>query len=211
MDNTQHHTNRLKHLGVTIELFQEATDWAAAEARRSTDFDAPALPGITFWSRTNRYLAEQLTDPKITAPPWKRTRRDSILRVVHPGGTHAITAISGTGGAGDLTKKVRVKHPKGSRLIKALERNGQGAFWTADETVFGHELDDMPLWFFLYERKDNGLLGAELSLPVKPHGKHINEWLERIPIILPDIDPGLDIALDKPDDGDDFDFTVALK
>jgi hypothetical protein len=211
---------RLKQLGVTKDLFEEALDWAAAQARMCTAFDAPAMPGITFWSRTNRYLAERLTDPEQQTPVWKYTARDSILRVVHPSGSHAITAVSGSGGVGDLDCKVRSKNPKGRVMAQLVENNvkyersGQSVLSFRDEIEFGGKLDAMPLWFLLYERNDEGKLSAELSLPAKMEGKYVNEWSERLPLFTRN-DPGLDIALldspDNGDDGDDLDFEVRPK
>ncbi|MFE3655138.1 hypothetical protein [Streptomyces sp. NPDC059165] len=52
----------------------------------------------------------------------------------------------------------------------------------------------------LYKREE-GLIKAELSLPVKMNGKFVDEWLHRIPISLPPMeDPGFDISLDEPGD-----------
>ncbi|GAB3128785.1 hypothetical protein GCM10027160_54640 [Streptomyces calidiresistens] len=56
----------------------------------------------------------------------------------------------------------------------------------------------MPLWFLLYERHEDGLLRAELSLPVRMSGKYVTQWQVRIPIDLPDSDPGTSIDLDRP-------------
>ncbi|MFL4910888.1 hypothetical protein ACJ6WF_49325 [Streptomyces sp. MMS24-I2-30] len=207
---------------MTKKLFQDALSQATSEARMCTELDAPAMPGITFWSRANRYLAEQLTDPKKQDPVWKYTRRDSILRVVHPAGSHAITAVSGAGGVGDPDSKVRSKNPKGRVMAQLVEdnvkfeRSGQAVIASRDEIVFGGELDSMPLWFLLYGRTEDGRLVAELSLPVKMEGKYVNEWSERIPLFTGE-DPGFDLGLlDSPDEGDgsdggDLDFEVKSK
>mgnify|MGYP001149445666 CR=1 FL=1 len=202
----QRHLDRLAELGVSTELFKKATEWATSQAGQNSDYDAPAMKGITFWSRTNRYLAERLTDPEETTPPWQWTSRDSILRVIHPSLTHAITAISGEGGVGDLKKPARSKNPKGRVMARLVEENsfyieahGQSVLATRDEVEFGRELDAVPLWFFLYKRTKTGLK-AELSLPVKMNGMYVNEWQERIPVPLLGVDPGFDVALrDTPD------------
>ncbi|MEV4079109.1 hypothetical protein AB0J43_02295 [Nonomuraea fuscirosea] len=190
---------RLAQLDVSNELFWRVLGSAAVDVSSCTDFDAPAMPGTLFWSRTNRYLAEELT-PR----GWKHTRRDSILRVVHPTGTHAITALSADGGVGNLAKPARSKNPKGRAMAALVEKNGQFPLITRDEVLYGRELDEIPLWCLLYKRKDGGGIEAELSLPVGMLGKYINEWHERIPLNLPDLgDPGVDIALlDDPEPGD---------
>ncbi|MFE5523458.1 hypothetical protein ACFQ9Q_37925 [Streptomyces virginiae] len=207
---------RLAQLGVNKKIFVDALEWAAGQARMCTEFDAPSMSGITFWSRANRFLAEHLRDPKYLAEHlkdvnqtlslWKYTRRDSILRVVHPAGTHAITAISGSGGIANLDRQVRSKNPKGRAMAVIVENNakferrtGQSVIQSRDDIEFGGELEEMPLWFLLYERTAAGL-AAELSLPVKMEGRYVNEWSERIPLFtLPD--PGVDIELlDAPDD-----------
>ncbi|MGY1456870.1 hypothetical protein [Streptomyces sp. SS8] len=202
---------------MTRGLFEDALDWAAAQARMCTEFDAPAMAGITFWSRANRYLAQYLTDAENQTPVWKWTPRDSILRVVHPSGSHAITAISGSGGVGDLDCQVRSKNPKGRVMAQLVEdnaryeRSGQYIIQSRDEARFGQELDSMPLWFLLYERNENGFLAAELALPVKMEGKFVNEWSERIPLFTR-TDPGVDVALlDAAEETIELDFPVQAK
>ncbi|WP_407565911.1 hypothetical protein [Streptomyces sp. 184] len=197
---------RLAQLGFSTRLFHEVLELAVEDVRTCTDFDAPAMRGFMFWSRANRYLAEAL-DPE----GWGRTSRDSILRVIHPSVSHAVTAISADGGVGDLRARVRSKNPKGPAMARLVERNGQFAFMSHDEVLYGRELDQIPTWCLLY-RWDRRVLSAELSLPVKMNGKFVDEWQERIPLDLPDLgDPGADIGLlDGPDDGDGPDVMVEL-
>ncbi|MFI9723819.1 hypothetical protein ACIHFE_29875 [Streptomyces sp. NPDC052396] len=189
---------RLAELDFSNDLFLRALDLAAEDARKCTNFDAPAMPGITFWSRTNRYLAESLIPEG-----WAWTSRDSILRAIHPNRTHAVTAISASGGVGNLNASVRSKNPKGRKMARLVELNGQLALGTHDEVLFGRELDEIPTWCLLYQRS-HGVMTAELSLPVRMHGKFVDEWQERIPLDLPGLsDPGFDVTLlDDPGDDD---------
>ncbi|MEU6017410.1 hypothetical protein ABZ826_26190 [Streptomyces sp. NPDC047515] len=192
----QHHSQRLDQLDVSIDLFTLVLGMALEDVRGCTDFDAPAMHGFTFWSRTNRYLAEILVPDG-----WAWTSRDSIMRVIHPDRTHAITAISAAGAVGDPDKPVRSKNPKGSAMARMVERNGQLAFLSRDEVLYGVELDQLPTWCLLYKREEDGDIRAELSLPVKMNGKFVDEWLTRIPVSLPLMeDPGFDISLDEPGD-----------
>ncbi|MEU0740715.1 hypothetical protein [Streptomyces sp. NPDC006134] len=197
---------RLTQLDFSVDLFYGALDLAAADVRTCTDFDAPAMRGFMFWSRTNRYIAEGL-DPE----GWQRTSRDSILRMIHPSMSHAVTAISAKGGVGDLNAKVRSKNPKGAAMARMVEKNGQFALLSHDEVLYGRELDQIPTWCLLYEW-DKGVISAELSLPIKMNGKFVDEWQERIPLRLPDLgDPGADIALlDDPGDGSGPEVVVEL-
>ncbi|MFG2918941.1 hypothetical protein ACGF0D_39430 [Kitasatospora sp. NPDC048298] len=73
MRNLEHSQQRLAQLDVSIEVFHASLEQAIADVRGCTDFDAPMMRGIMFWSRTNRYMAEGL-DPQ----GWKRTSRDNI-------------------------------------------------------------------------------------------------------------------------------------
>jgi len=197
---------RLAQLDFSTDLFHGVLDLAAADVRSCTDFDAPAMRGFMYWSRANRYLAEAL-DPE----GWHRTSRDSILRMIHPRVTHAITAISAEGGVGDLKTRVRSKNPKGPAMARLVERNGQFAFMSHDQVLYGRELDQIPTWCLLY-KWDKGVITAELSLPIKMNGRFVDEWQERIPLVLPDLgDPGADVALlDGPDDGDGPEVVVEL-
>lgn len=186
---------RLAELGLSAEIFHKALDMAAADARSCTDYDAPSMSGVTFWSRTNRYIAEELTPTK-----WNYTRRDSILRTIHPSGSHAVTAISAAGKVGDLAAEVRTKNPKGAKIARLVEHNDQALF-SKDVALWGKELDEIPTWFLLCKRRQKGPIAAELSLPVKMEGKFVSKWHERIPIYLPGGDSGIDIRLlDTPPD-----------
>ncbi|MFJ3841107.1 hypothetical protein ACIPY6_37170 [Streptomyces sp. NPDC090054] len=196
----QRRDERLAELDFSNDLFHLALDLAAEDVRRCTDMDAPSMRGTTFWSRTNRYLAEQLIPLG-----WERTARDNILRMIHPDRSHVVTAISAAGGVGDLKATVRSKNPKGPKMARVVEMNVQLAVMTRDEVRWGRELEEMPTWCLLYKwDKDKGALAAELSLPVKMNGAFVDEWLERIPLDLPGLDgPGVDVALlDDPGDGD---------
>ncbi len=196
MQNLESSQRRLAQLDVASGVFHTSLERAIADVRSCTDFDAPMMGGVMFWSRANRYLAEAL-DPQ----GWVHTSRDNILRMIHPTGTHAITAISGVGGVGNVRTPVRSKNPKGPVMARLVEINGQFALMSRDEILFGRELEDIPTWFLLYQWRE-GVLSAELSLPVKMNGKFVDEWQERIPLSLPDLgDPGADISLlDEPDD-----------
>ncbi|MCX2728769.1 hypothetical protein OOZ19_00800 [Saccharopolyspora sp. NFXS83] len=200
--------DRLEELGVSHDLFHEVLDKAAADARACTKFDAPSMKGTTFWSRANRYLAEGLRPQQ-----WLHTPKDSILRVIHPTRSHAITVMSAAGGVGDLTKRVRSKNPKGSEVSKLVEKTGQLVLLSEDVVRFGKELDDIPTWILLYRRSKE--IKAELSLPKKMNGKYINEWHERIPLNLPDLgEPGnrapmVDTPLDTR--GDDTEVVVEFR
>lgn len=200
----QQPVQRLAELDLSVNLFQEALAMTVADVSGCTDFDAPGMRGTMFWSRVNRYLAEALHPQR-----WAHTSRDSILRMLHPTRSHAITAISAHGGVGDLDAKVRSKNPKGAAMARLVEKNGQTALFTADEVVYGKQLEDIPTWCLLYKRA-NGTVVAELSLPVKMNGKFIDEWLERIPLPLPDLgDPGEGISLlDDPLDLTDPEVVV---
>lgn len=201
----QQHAQQLAELDVSADLFTLVLSMALEDVRGCTDFDAPAARGFLFWSRANRYLAEVLVPDG-----WGRTSRDSILRVIHPDRTHAITAISAEGGVADLSRRVRSKNPKGPAMARMVEKNGQLAFLSRDEVEYGVELDQLPTWCLLYKREE-GIMQAELSLPVKMNGKFVDEWLTRIPISLPPMDdPGFDISLDEPGDDQGPEVVVEL-
>ncbi|UOB11617.1 hypothetical protein MQE23_22195 [Streptomyces sp. HP-A2021] len=201
----QQHAQQLAELDVSTDLFTLVLSLALEDVRGCTDFDAPAARGFLFWSRANRYLAEVLVPDG-----WGRTSRDSILRVIHPNRTHAITAISAEGGVADLNRRVRSKNPKGPAMARMVEKNGQLAFLSRDEVEYGVELDQLPTWCLLYKREE-GIMQAELSLPVKMNGKFVDEWLTRIPISLPPMDdPGFDISLDEPGDDQGPEVVVEL-
>ncbi|MFG2918940.1 hypothetical protein ACGF0D_39425 [Kitasatospora sp. NPDC048298] len=90
-------------------------------------------------------------------------------------------------------------------MARLVENNHhQLALMSRDDILFGRELDDIPTWFLLYQW-DEGVLSAELSLPVRMHGKFVDEWLERIPLSLTNLgDPGADVSfLDEPADGEE--------
>lgn len=204
-NDPQQHTRRLAELDVSTGLFTTVLSLALEDVRGCTDFDAPAARGFLFWSRSNRYLAEELVPTG-----WRHTSQDSILRVIHPDRTHAITAISADGGVADLEQPVRSKNPKGPAMARMVEKNDRLALLSRDEVLYGVELNELPTWCLLCKREE-GEIRAELSLPVKMNGKFVDEWLERIPISLPPMeDPGFDISLDEPDDDQGPEVVVEL-
>lgn len=200
--DSQHYRDRLERLGLSVDLLARVLGQAAADARTCTRHDAPMTPGVLFWSRANRYLAEELTPYE-----WLWTQRDSILRVIHPGRGHAVTAISAAGAVADLNGQVRTKNPKGPAMSRLVARTNDLAFMTPDEVLYGVELDDIPTWFLLYIRKGN-TIRAELSLPSAMNGQYINAWSERIPVELPTIDIPTDISLPEPPGGGGPDVDV---
>ncbi|MGW1524474.1 hypothetical protein [Streptomyces sp. NPDC002159] len=122
----------------------------------------------------------------MTLNAWTYSNSQSILRTIHPSGTFAITAVSGSGMVGeeaaDFSGDVRTKNPKGSAVAKLVERNsGQLSLFPDLDAEKEEEIEanDLPTWFLLYKSSKAGLM-FELSLPVRMHGKHVDTWLERI-------------------------------
>ena len=185
--DTQRYAQQLADLDASEVLISTVLNMAAADARTCTQYDAPGARGYTFWTRANRYLAEQVITlkakkNKVDDPPWKHTAKDNILRVIHPTNSHAITAISAEGSVGNLDGDVRSRNPKGSAMQALVERNGQFPLMSRDQV-----------------RWHKGIITAELSLPVRMNGAYVDEWLARIPIAESIIaDPGGDISLDAP-------------
>lgn len=121
------------------------------------------------------------------------------MRVIHPSSSHAVTAMSGEGGVGNLARPARAKNPKGPAVANLVEKTGQIALFSRNKALFGKEIDDIPTWFLLY-KQENGTLFSEISLPLKMNGKYIDEWQERIPLPVLN-EPDTDISLlDEPTD-----------
>ncbi|MFE2833686.1 hypothetical protein ACFXI6_21980 [Streptomyces mirabilis] len=158
---------RLRTLDLTPSDLYEPLKGAAAEARLSTQLDAPGMAGFTFWSRANRFFRERLQ-----RQGWTYSNAQNILRTFHPSGLMAITAISGAGKVMDenasWSGEVRAKNPKGSAIRQLVQRNFEQL-----------PLFEIPTWFLLYKSTESGLL-FELSLPVDMHDDYVDTWRERI-------------------------------
>ncbi|MFI7633904.1 hypothetical protein [Nonomuraea sp. NPDC049400] len=203
--------SRLTQLGLSTEVIHQALETAAADARTCTALDAPGAPASLFWSRSNRYLREQLIPED-----WKFSNRLTILRTIHPSGTFAITAMSASKGVGDPDASVRAKNPKGAAIAELVELNQQlGLFSLEDLGITISEeternVDDLPTWFILYRMDETGI-AVEVSLPVKMHGKYVDTWAERIMVdTIPFGDGGAEFNIntdDNDDQGPEFDVT----
>ncbi|MEW1719623.1 hypothetical protein [Streptomyces sp. NPDC093109] len=172
---------RLAELDLTPKALHKGLAGGSAEARMCTDMDAPGMAGYAFWSRSNRALREHLT-----REGWTFSNSQSILRCIHPSGTFAITAVSGSGRVGDenadFSGSVRTKNPKGPAMAKLVQRNHEQLplFALADNRKQEEpEVNDLPTWFLLYKSSRDGL-SFELSLPVEMHGKNVDTWRERV-------------------------------
>lgn len=172
---------RLSELGLAPEDLHKTIAGGSAEARLCTEMDAPGMAGYAFWSRSNRTFRERMV-----RKGWTFSNAQSILRTIHPTGTFAITAVSGSGMVGEeaagFSGDVRTKNPKGGAIAKLVERNYvQLPLFPAapPNGVDDLEASDLPTWFLLYKSSKEGL-SFELSLPVEMHGKHVDTWRERI-------------------------------
>lgn len=199
---------RLAELGLTRQDIENALFSASADALLCTDLDAPGAKGFVFWTRANRYLREE-----VRPRGWSWTNRDNVLRAIHPDGSFAVTALSGTGDVGVAHGHgVKTKNAKGAAIAQLVRYNWSVLGGPRNATPFPL-LDDMgqgpepgliPTWVLLYRWTVEGIV-SELSLPTDMAGKTVNCWKEHIVFgpISPSGGGGIEVDLDMPDGPDD--------
>jgi hypothetical protein len=136
---------------------------------------------------------------------WTVQQKDLILRTVHPSGAFAITAISASGGVGQIdARNVRVKNPKGSAVKRVVDKNGTAPFVFGDPRVDDVPVkdDDIPTWFLLYRWHEN-VIYSELSYPIDMSGNFVDRWKPRL-LIKPLWVAGFSHTIEGPDSGPDF-------
>ncbi|MGY3515256.1 hypothetical protein ACVMYR_02940 [Micromonospora sp. PTRAS2] len=199
---------RLADLGLTRQDIDRALYGASADALLCTDLDAAGAKGFIFWSRANRYLREE-----VLPRGWSWTNRDAVLRAIHPDGSFAITALSGSGQVGVARGRgVQTKNPKGSSIAQLVRFNRSvlGGPRNAEPIPLWDDAGDafepgmIPTWILLYKWTVLGIV-SELSLPTDMLGKTVNRWKEHILLgpVTPPGGSGIEVDLDMPDGPDD--------
>ena len=200
----------LTELGLTLEIVERVVRRADAEASTCTALDPPIMAGLTRWSRTTRYLREELIPAG-----WRYDNPRNLARTIHPSGEFAIVATSGDELTGMVGLLPTTKYSKGYATIKAVEDNGQLAFDFGDFDL-GPYSDravapgSLLTWFMLFRVDDDGFR-VELSLPDGIVDGRITSWAERIilPVLPRDEDRLNDVM--APFDGDDQDEDIVVE
>lgn len=190
----------LPKLGLTAEIVHRALFAAVTDAQLCTKADAPTASGFILWTRVNRYLREELVPMD-----WTIRQKDLILRTVHPSGAFAITAISASGGVGQIdARNVRAKNPKGAAVKRVVDKNGTAPFVFGDPRVDDVSLEDeeIPTWFLLYKWQE-GVIHTELSYPIDMSGSFVDKWNPRLLIESLEV-AGFSDDIDDPGSGPDF-------
>jgi hypothetical protein len=193
--------NRLRELGLSVDIIERVIRRADAEASTFTAFDPPIMEGLTRWGRTSRFLREELV-------PWGWTYDNprNWARTIHPSGEFAIVAATGdelTGVAGPGVLPT-TKYRKGDATIRAVEANEQLAFDFGDLDLFTaapHAARGGILTWVLLFYSDEHEFRVELSLPDGIEDGRISSWAERI--ILPPFPRDEPVIDDDDDDGTD--------
>lgn len=198
--NSSHGPRDLSELELSADLIHRSLFAAVTDAELCSALDSPTAFGSTLWTRSNRYLREELVPLK-----WTISNGKLILRTIHPSKTFAITAVSASGGVADLTAKVRAKNPKGDATARLISKNGTMPFVYGDEAIdafVNAANDDIPTWFLLYKMTKGSML-CELAYPVEMTGAYVDQWSHRLPLLPLEIGTSSQ-NFDGPDTGPDF-------
>ncbi|WP_328866458.1 hypothetical protein [Streptomyces sp. NBC_00304] len=172
--------DRLAELGLSVETIEQVLRRAEAERNFCTPLDPVSLPGNIFWGRTVRFLREAYIPHG-----WRSVSPSNVSLLLSPAGDFAVTASSGSKGAGYAGLTPSTRYSKGSAVIRRVETNRQLMLPDYEVEPAPQEVGDgIPTWFLLYQHV-NTLTGTrlyyELSLPndTGSRGK-IDSWHERI-------------------------------
>ena len=110
---------RLAELGLSRELLFKASLRADAEAKLSTDLDAPTHAGTTRFSRTTRFLREAMIPVG-----WDYDNSRNYCRMIDPNGAFSVVVSSGDQGTGVVIPGNIVGRP-GIRRAKSLSKRSK--------------------------------------------------------------------------------------
>lgn len=184
----------IEDLDVSVEQVHRAMFRAVTDSQLCTEDDAPTAKGLLMWTRSNRYIREELVPEG-----WTRVQAHLILRTVHPTGRFCISAVSGSGHVGSNNRgaQVQAKNPKGSQVKKLIEATTPMIFGDPRVDVITPEPPDiakLPTCFLLYKPVKNGV-EMEVSYPKEMEGNYLDRWHWRIPLPrleVPGFTPGDD-------------------
>lgn len=201
--------DRLSDLGLTTHMIHRSLLRADAEAALVTALEPATAEGIARYSKTTRFLREELLPFG-----WTHTNANNFCRTFNPDGTIALVASSGDSGAGMVLpgQNPSTKYPKGETTVRAVAANQQLTLDFGDDFADESRLDaTIAIWYLLYQVKGH-MIYCELSLPASIENGYIETWSERI--ILPPIErTGSPISSSGTDegDGDRYEVNVARR
>jgi hypothetical protein len=198
---------RLRDLGLSIDVLQDAAKAGYLARASCTPNDPPMTPGTDAWSRTVRRLRELLI-----ARGWRKDDPGNYSLTISDEHRLNVVVASGDEATGQRATMPRTKSPKGIYTALAVERNLQPDLFpeTLPEAVRKAPLTlQYPTWMFLILIEESAV-HAELSYPSEIEDGHVTKWKERI--ILPSfgVDPA-EIDDGPADFGPDFDVDVQRK
>ncbi|MFE4952594.1 hypothetical protein ACFRCW_00430 [Streptomyces sp. NPDC056653] len=199
--------DRLTELGLSVETIEDVLRRAEAERNFCTPLDPVSLPGNIFWGRTIRFLREAHIPQG-----WRSASPNNVSLLLSPADDFAITASSGSKGAGYAALIPSTRYAKGSAVIRRVETNRQLMLSDYEADTDQHDVGGgIPTWFLLYQHVNTPTgtrLYYELSLPnnAGSRGK-IDSWHERI--IFPYLDFEGFNPFPQDDDGEgDIDIPI---
>ena len=201
---------RLVELGLSRELLFKASLRADAEAKLSTDLDAPTHAGTTRFSRTTRYLREALIPVG-----WDYDNSRNYCRTIHPTGAFSVVVSSGDQGTGVVIsgQSPSTRYPKGEVTVQAVETNMQLVLELGDEFEGPSQPTPTAVVWYLLQRVTAGEVFLELSLPTEIENGVISKWEERIVLgsVPRDGEPILNDETDHGEDESSYDVNVAMR
>jgi hypothetical protein len=201
---------RLADLGLTRELLFNVSLRADAEAKLSTDLDAPTHAGTTRFSRTTRFLREALVPVG-----WDYDNSRNYCRTIHPSGAFSIVVSSGDEGTGIVVagQSPSTRYPKGEVTVQAVEINMQLVLELGEEFETPERREPTSVVWYLLQRVTVGEVFLELSLPTEIHNGVISKWEERIVLgsIPRDGEPTVRDGGDHGEEEASYDVTVAMR
>ncbi|MFD5029417.1 hypothetical protein ACFWM0_03155 [Streptomyces sp. NPDC058405] len=194
-------------MGLSVETIEDVLRRAEAERNFCTPLDPVSLPGNIFWGRTIRFLREAYIPQG-----WRSASPNNVSLLLSPADDFAITASSGSKGAGYAALIPSTRYAKGSAVIRRVETNRQLMLSDYEAEPDQHDVGGgIPTWFLLYQHVNTQTgtrLYYELSLPnnAGSRGK-IDSWHERI--IFPYLDFEGFNPFPQDDDGEgDIDIPI---
>jgi hypothetical protein len=173
--------NRLRQLGLNVQLIHEVLLFGNAEAATYTAFDAPGAGEYARWSREVRRATELLHDDG-----WKRINPDNQPTLVHPSNQWCLVVTSGSSGTGVPYAVPTTKNPKGRSIREAVLENAELSLYRPQE-IEPALAGLRETWMLVTFINIDDQIQSEVSLPCEMEGDQITAWRDRI--LIPTIDP----------------------
>ena len=179
-------TARIQALGLENGWLIRAVHAGEIDRRNTSSLEPATASGIKAWCAAIRTLREET----IELGEWDSEESNGLPRIVNKVTRVTVTACAGDENVGLVGREPKAKNPRGSSSVHIVRTNQrQLNLFTQLRYQRNPETVEQLTWWLLYYSNGEGLLRAELSLPVAiGEDSRFSDWSERIILDIPSLD-----------------------